>query len=334
MQMKIVGGLVDEKPSGSHSATKLFIDMVTLYKTRRSVFYEILIQAKEERVMQVSVQDRFFAWLSARVSSAQLSEFYFVCKDIETFCMNKRILVAPLFETTDFETLQYVKNTIRTNKMFQFKYFRQLGKMKKVMEYYLAFLDENPAQKVSQVNAVQEDGVSLENTSVEEVTVTESSESVEQEEVLEIVNNNTDVENIDTIQESTTDEDVTVTENENVTSEPENITTIESAECNDEGIIWNFANERIEFEFTSPIEVSYFGERKNVKIGKMPLCISLDFYKKTILLFFVVWLDTVLLESVRSFYRVEPVLIGLAMHRKLMMDYILKLTVIRMKSSL
>lgn len=262
MQMKIVGGLVDEKPSGLHSATKLFIDMVTLYKTRRSVFDEILIQAKGECVMQVSVQDKFFAWLSARVSSAQLSEFYFVCKDIETFCMNKRILVAPLFETTDFETLQYVKNTIRTNRMFQFKYFRQLGKMKKVMEYYLAFLDENPAQKVSQVNAVQEDGVSLENTSVEEVTVTESSESVEQEEVLEIVNNNTDVENIDTIQESTTDEDVTVTENENVTSEPENITTIESAECNDEGIIWNFANERIEFEFTSPIEVSYFGESK------------------------------------------------------------------------
>ncbi len=211
--------------------------------------------------MQVSVQDKFFAWLSARVSSVQLSEFYFVCRDIETFCMNKRILVAPLFETTDFETLQYVTNTIRTNRMFQFKYFRQLGKMKKVMEYYLTFLDENPTQKEPPVNAIQEESVFLENTAVEEVAVTESSESVEQEEVLETVNI-IHVEDIETIQESTTDEDVTVTENKNITSESENITTIESAECNDEGLIWNFANERIEFEFINPIEVSYFGESK------------------------------------------------------------------------
>ncbi|WP_373241160.1 hypothetical protein [Mediterraneibacter gnavus] len=265
MQMKIIGGLVDEKPSGLHSATKLFIDMVTLYKTRRSVFDEILIQAKGECVMQVNVQDKFFAWLSTRVSSVQLSEFYFVCKDIETFCMNKRILVAPLFETTDFETLQYVKNTIRTNRMFQFKYFRQLGKMKKVMEYYMTFLDENTAQKVSQVNAIQEEDVFLENTFVEEVTVIESTENVEQEEVLKIVNNSTDEANIDAIQESSTDEDVKATEKENVTSELENSIAIESAECNDsndEGSIWNFANERIEFELTSPIEVSYFGESK------------------------------------------------------------------------
>ena len=136
--------------------------------------------------------------------------------------MNKRILVAPLFETTDFETLQYVKNTIRTNRMFQFKYFRQLGKMKKVMEYYMTFLDENTAQKVSQVNAIQEEDVFLENTFVEEVTVIESTENVEQEEVLKIVNNSTDEANIDAIQESSTYEDVKATEKENVTSELEN----------------------------------------------------------------------------------------------------------------
>ncbi len=48
MQMKNIDGLVDEKTSGLHSATKLFTDMVALYKTRRSVFDEILIQAKGE----------------------------------------------------------------------------------------------------------------------------------------------------------------------------------------------------------------------------------------------------------------------------------------------
>ena len=66
--------------------------MVTLYKNNPAAFEEILVQAKGECAMQVNVQERFFAWLSARVSPAQLSEFYIVCKDIESFCMSKRIL--------------------------------------------------------------------------------------------------------------------------------------------------------------------------------------------------------------------------------------------------
>lgn len=116
MQMKIVGGLVDEKPSGLHRATKMFTDMVALYKTMQSEFNEILIQAKGECAMHVNVEEQFFTWLSAIVSSTQLSDFYMVCKNIETFCINKNILNAPLFETTDLETLQHVVDTIQTNK--------------------------------------------------------------------------------------------------------------------------------------------------------------------------------------------------------------------------
>lgn len=235
MQMMGIQGLMENSLVGLKNASKLFSEMVETYKKDKNEFYKILNQAKGECVMQVNVQDKFLEWLSARVSSEQLSEFYFVCRNIENFCMNKRILVAPLFETTDFETLQYVTNTIRTNRMFQFKYFRQLGKMKKVMEYYQTFLDENPTQNVSQVNAVREEDL-------ETVNITHA-------------------EDIETIQESTTEKNVTVIENKNVTSEPENSTAIESTECNDEGI-WNFANERIEFELTTPIEVSYFGESK------------------------------------------------------------------------
>ena len=88
--------------------------------------------------MQVNVQERFFAWLSARVSPAQLSEFYIVCKDIESFCMSKRILTESLFETTSTVVIQGVIDTIKSNRMFQLKYFRQLGKMRKVMDYYMA----------------------------------------------------------------------------------------------------------------------------------------------------------------------------------------------------
>ncbi|MFQ7311023.1 MULTISPECIES: hypothetical protein [Clostridia] len=235
MQMKIVGGLVDEKPSGLHNATKMFAEMVALYKNRRSEFDEILIQAKGECTVQVNIQENFFAWLSSRVSSAQLSEFYIVCKDLEAFCLNKHILAVPLFETTDFETLQYVKNTIQTNKMFQFKYFRQIGKMKKVMEYYLAFLRENPVQKAVPINATKEDAEAISTKPTEDA---------------------------DTNHIVSTIEEVITIGNENAISESNNIISTNVAENKTNTLIWNFANERIDFTFTIPIEVSYFDEKR------------------------------------------------------------------------
>lgn len=263
MQMKIIGGLVDERPSGLHSATKMFTEMVALYKTRRSKFDEILIQAKGECVMQVNVQEKFFAWLSARVSSAQLSEFYIVCKDIESFCMSKRILVAPLFETTDFETLQYVTNTIRTNRIFQFKYFRQLAKMKKVMEFYLTFLRENPIQKTLATATGKTEQSPVTEAITNDSDASTKVEVVAQEEVITEISNtqhedapdavHTDVAVVDGVEE----EKESLVVAEIVDNEPTESTQKEN--CNS---TWNFADERIDFSITTPIEISYFGEGK------------------------------------------------------------------------
>lgn len=164
MQMKIIGGLIDERPSGLHSSTKIFKDMVDLYKNNPHVFNKILIQAKGECAMQENVQEKFFTWLKVRVSSAQLSEFYIVCKDIESYCMNKHIITDPLFETTNTVVIQEIIDIIKSNKMFQFKYFRQLGKMRKVMDYYMKFLREDPLKEKA------------ENTSDFKVKIDETSE--------------------------------------------------------------------------------------------------------------------------------------------------------------
>ena len=257
MQMKIIGGLVDEKPSGLHSATKMFTEMVALYKTKRSEFDKILIQAKGECVMQVNVQEKFFAWLAARVSSAQLSEFYIVCRDIETFCMNKRILVAPLFDTTDFETIQSVANTVRTNRMFQFKYFRQLGKMKKVMDYYLTFLRENPVSKVETVSVVPEASVFEEHIVPVNNIASVPAETVAHQDDAETATV-TPIVNADVVQEVEVAEASSITEEVNSAVQDNNSLT-ETTET-DDNLIWNFANERIDFTYTNPIEVSYFGE--------------------------------------------------------------------------
>lgn len=230
MQMKIIGGLVDDRPSGLHSATKMFNEMVELYKTTPVVFNEILIQAKGECAMQMNVQEKFFIWLKERVSSAQLSEFYIVCKDIESFCMNKHILTEPLFETTNTAVIQGVIDTIKSNRMFQFKYFRHIGKMRKVMDYYMTFLREVPLYQSKEPVKVP---VPNETVSIneEENTLVESNGGI--------------------IKVVTTSEVVT----EVVTDE----------ESNDDALVWNFANDNVDFTNTNPTVISYFGDEEKAQ---------------------------------------------------------------------
>lgn len=261
MQMKIVGGLVDEKPSGLHSATRMFTEMVALYKTRKPEFDELLIQAKRESVMHVNVQEQFFVWLSARVTSTQLSEFYMVCKDIESFCINKHILIAPLFETTDFEILQYVVNIIQTDKMFQFKYFRQRGKMKKVMEYYLSFLRESSVPQKVEVDSCKEEQVLLADSITKSSTTNKSSNGVVQKEVAVERNSVEYTEELHNNRETMVGAEVAVEENEIGTdSGNEDIVSAEIYENND--TTWDFADDKIDFLITNPTKVTYFGESK------------------------------------------------------------------------
>ncbi len=93
--------------------------------------------------MQVNVKKKFINWLSTRVSSSQLSELHMVYKDIESLCIRDQILTVPLFETTDFDILQKVSYAIRTNRKFRLLHFRRIVKMKRAMEYYVRFLNEN-----------------------------------------------------------------------------------------------------------------------------------------------------------------------------------------------
>lgn len=256
MQMKIIGGLLDNRPSGLHSATKMFNEMVRLYKSEPDVFHEILIQAKGECLMQVNVQEKFFVWLAARVSSAQLSEFYIVCKDIEYFCVSKHILTEPLFETTNTVIIQGVIDTIKSNRLFQLKYFRHFGKMRKVMDYYMTFLRENPLYQ-----SKEPENVPLSNNEI----VAHSKDYIEVK--------NTATSDLEPVMAEQTEATVSVNEEEKTLAES-NEDSIEgvaidevvlSENINSETLVWNFANDNVDFSNASPTAITYFGEEENVQ---------------------------------------------------------------------
>lgn len=146
MQYTIISGLMEEKDSGLHHPSKLFEDMVRLYKTDKNAFESILSQAKGDASRQGNIQQEFCSWLSGKVTDTQLSDYYMACRDIENYCRRKIALSKPFFEITDSYVIKNIlNNIIKNNKRSQSINFRQIRKMQSVVEWYLKFLESMPA---------------------------------------------------------------------------------------------------------------------------------------------------------------------------------------------
>lgn len=89
-----------------------------------------------------SYENRFMEWLSAQVTPAQLSSFYMAFTDINRFCLTKKLLSKPLFETDDLATLSNVRKTVESNKVFAFNFRKQKNTMITAIRHYCRFIKE------------------------------------------------------------------------------------------------------------------------------------------------------------------------------------------------
>lgn len=94
-------------------------------------------------VSDANMQERFFTWLSERVSPAQLSELYMAYNDIDKYFVGKKVLKAHLFQTTDLAILSQIRNTIEGDRYFRVLYKRSLRIISAAMRYYMDFLKES-----------------------------------------------------------------------------------------------------------------------------------------------------------------------------------------------
>lgn len=90
----------------------------------------------------VSYENSFSAWLAKQVSPAQLSAIYSVFTDINGFCLSRKILKKPLFETDDLVTLANVRDTVERSKVFAFSYRKQKSIMIAAIQQYCRFIKE------------------------------------------------------------------------------------------------------------------------------------------------------------------------------------------------
>ena len=65
---------------------------------------------------------------------------YLMLLDIESFCLERKILQNKLFETTDLDTIKRVVQTVDSNRVFRFTYKQSLKKMSTVIHAYYTFL--------------------------------------------------------------------------------------------------------------------------------------------------------------------------------------------------
>lgn len=138
--------------------TKLFVETVNLYRNHRELYEEILKEA-ENVVEPKSVQDEFCSYLSMQMPTFQLSDAYLMLSDIESFCLERKILQNKLFETTDLEAIKRVVQTVDSNRVFRFTYKQNLKKMSTVIHAYYAFLKSYKPDEEKEAKLIIQDAI-------------------------------------------------------------------------------------------------------------------------------------------------------------------------------
>lgn len=142
MQMSKIADLYARRKGRLSKAPLVFENIVDKYVNDRPSFDRILKEARGVNDGIISVQEQFFKWLSNKASPAQMSELYFTYSEIESFCIERKILKQPLFETTSVKSIASVKAVIDSNKVFRFTHKKQIGKMQAAIQYYYSFVKE------------------------------------------------------------------------------------------------------------------------------------------------------------------------------------------------
>lgn len=123
-------------------ASKLFIEIVRIYKNDFNEYEKILEEARRMIPNTQSNKDTFISWLSKEVSPAQLSELYMDYQTIDEFCNKHKIFTGSLLDITDLDKVKRIQRYIETNKLFKFQHKRSILRINVAIRYYVIYATE------------------------------------------------------------------------------------------------------------------------------------------------------------------------------------------------
>ncbi len=125
-------------------ASKLFSEMVALYKNNKEQFDNLLMEAMSmSDELKQDNQDKYVAWLSQKVFPTQLSELYMMYEIIDDFCIKRKVLERPLLQTTELELVKAAQKVVEQNKVFRFLHKREIKRISVAMRHYVTYVKEN-----------------------------------------------------------------------------------------------------------------------------------------------------------------------------------------------
>lgn len=171
MQFMLVNELMTQEKCGLRGASKMFINMVEMYKSDRIKFQEILTEAKKTVEANKTNQEQFTAWLSKQFTPAQMSEIYITYYDIDKYLREEKILETSVLETMDLKKIESIKTMIMTNGKFRFVHRTKIEKYSEAIGLYHTWLSEQLKETEIYNVTTREEGeeISLEEPSKEEV---------------------------------------------------------------------------------------------------------------------------------------------------------------------
>lgn len=120
-------------------ASKLFAEMVQIYKQDNKRFIKILKEARKMLLTETK-QNNFVEWLSQTNSPVLLSELLLAYKKIDEFCIDKKILECSLLEIIDLDVIKKVQYEIEHNRIFRFNNRIQMNKILKALRIYISYV--------------------------------------------------------------------------------------------------------------------------------------------------------------------------------------------------
>lgn len=153
-------------------ASKLFTEIVALYKNDRNQFDNLLMEAMSmSGESKQDNQDKYVAWLSQKVSPAQLSELYMMYEIIDKFCIERKVLKKSLLQTTELEIVKAAQQMVEQNKVFRFLHKREMKKISSAMKHYVTYAKEIYKNKCEDNDTISLETVATEETEINDIAV-------------------------------------------------------------------------------------------------------------------------------------------------------------------
>lgn len=92
--------------------------------------------------LEYMIEKQFFNWLSTKENKSQIGELSLAFKKIQEYCVKNRILVKPLIETVNTESIKHVMKVISKTPSSEFTR-KEKNMARFVLAYYRSFLSNN-----------------------------------------------------------------------------------------------------------------------------------------------------------------------------------------------